>query len=97
MGLGAIPKPKEPPKKRRIKKQGEEERKVSVIDCNNGLTVALVLFTWCLLLLWQQVQGPYIGKDGRVKHIKNIGEAIPEQPLIGKGNLIMSYCLKCLY
>ena len=30
LGLGAMPKPKEPPKKNRIKKPGEEPKKVSV-------------------------------------------------------------------
>lgn len=33
-----------------------------------------------------QVQGPYIGEDDRVKHVKKIGEAIPDQPL--KGELV---------
>ena len=31
----------------------------------------------------QVVQGPYIGADGRVKHMRLIGEEIPEQPIQG--------------
>ena len=31
-----------------------------------------------------QVQGPYIGADGRVKHMRLIGVDIPEQPVEGK-------------
>ena len=31
----------------------------------------------------QVVQGPYIGADGRVKHMRLIGEDIPEQPIQG--------------
>jgi hypothetical protein len=54
LGLGAAPKPKEKPTKRR---PGETKKKV--------------------------VQGPYIGADGRVKHMRLIGEDIPEQPIQG--------------
>ncbi len=28
-------------------------------------------------------QGPYVGKDGRVKYYKKVGEEIPDQPLQG--------------
>ena len=31
----------------------------------------------------KKIQGPYIDKDGRVKHVKKIGEEIPQQPLQG--------------
>ncbi len=36
-------------------------------------------------------QGPYVGKDGRVKYYKKIGEEIPDQPLRGTDSL----CTEC--
>ena len=59
LGLGATPRAPPPEKKDRIKKPGEEPKKVL---------------------------GPYIDKDGRVKHVKKIGEEIPQQPLQGADN-----------
>ena len=56
LGLGATPRAPPPEKKDRIKKPGEEPKKVL---------------------------GPYVDKDGRVKHVKKIGEEIPQQPLQG--------------
>ena len=32
----------------------------------------------------RKVAGPYVDKEGRVRHVKKIGEDIPEQPLQGK-------------
>ena len=31
-----------------------------------------------------QRHGPYVDKDGRVRHVKKVGEEIPEQPREGK-------------
>ena len=59
LGLGATPRAPPPEKKNRIKKPGEDPKKVL---------------------------GPYIDKDGRVKHVKKIGEEIPQQPLQGVDN-----------
>ncbi|KAL5516163.1 hypothetical protein EMCRGX_G001436, partial [Ephydatia muelleri] len=56
LGLGATPKAAEEKKKKRIRKPGEEERKVS---------------------------HPYVDKDGRVKHVKKLGEELPPPPLQG--------------
>ena len=31
----------------------------------------------------KKTQGPFVGKDGRVKYYKKVGEEIPDQPLQG--------------
>ena len=39
----------------------------------------------------KKVQGPYIDKDGRVKHVKKIGEEIPQQRLQGTTSNLKSF------
>lgn len=56
LGLGATPKPKEPPKKRRIKKPGEEEKKVSAMQPTSGLVMFATMATGSRSVHWQRWQ-----------------------------------------
>ena len=39
-----------------------------------------------------QIRGPYVDKDGRVRHVKRVGEEIPEQPPQGSSLLATFVC-----